>query len=77
MTWQWIVWALGLGALSFDAQDQRFRGEDLATALLEAHAWVDEIIEALENPDESEANKSLDRLVAQRVDDERSVGDQH
>lgn len=77
MTWQWIVWALGLGALAFYAQYQRVLGEDLATALLEAHAWVDEIIEALENPDESEANKSLDRLVAQRVDDERSVGDQH
>lgn len=77
MAWQWIVWALGLGALAFYAQYQRVLGEDLATALLEAHAWVDEIIEALENPDESEANKSLDRLVAQRVDDERSVGDQH
>jgi hypothetical protein len=77
MTWQWIVWALGLGALAFYAQYQRVLAEDLATALLEAHAWVDEIIEALENPDESEANKSLDRLVAQRVDDERSVGDQH
>lgn len=77
MTWQWIVWALGLGALAFYAQYQRVLGEDLATALLEAHAWVDEIIEALENPDESEANKSLDRLVAQRIDDERSVGDQH
>ena len=71
MTWQWIVWALGLGALAFYAQYQRVLGEDLATALLEAHAWVDEIIEALENPDESEANKSLDRLVAQRVDDEQ------
>lgn len=77
MAWQWIVWALGLGALAFYAQYQRVLAEDLATALLEAHAWVDEIIEALENPDESEANKSLDRLVAQRVDDERSVGDQH
>lgn len=77
MTWQWIVWTLGLGALAFYAQYQRVLAEDLATALLEAHAWVDEIIEALENPDESEANKSLDRLVAQRVDDERSVGDQH
>ncbi len=77
MTWQWIVWALGLGALAFYAQYQRVLAEDLATALLEAHAWVDEIIEALENPDESEANKSLDRLVAQRVNDERSVGDQH
>ncbi|WNM75031.1 hypothetical protein SEA_DENNEBES_76 [Streptomyces phage Dennebes] len=77
MTWQWIVWTLGLGALAFYAQYQRVLAEDLATALLEAHAWVDEIIEALENPDESEANKSLDRLVAQRVNDERSVGDQH
>lgn len=74
MTWQWIVWALGLGALAFYAQYQRVLAEDLATALLEAHAWVDEIIEALENSDESEANKSIDRLVAQRGNDERSVG---
>lgn len=74
---QWLVWTLGLFALAFYAQYQRVLAEDLATALLEAHAWVDEIIEALENPDESEANKSLDRLVAQRVNDERSVGDQH
>lgn len=74
MAWQWIVWALGLGALAFYAQYQRVLAEDLAAALLEAHAWVDEIIEALENSDESEANKSIDRLVAQRGNDERSVG---
>lgn len=77
MAWQWIVWALGLGALAFYAQYQRVLAEDLAAALLEAHAWVDEIIEALENSDESEANKSIDRLVAQRGNDERPVGDQH
>lgn len=77
MVWQWVVWALGLFGLAFYAQYHKVLAEDLATALLEAHAWVDEIIEALENPDESEANKSLDRLVAQRGNDERSVGGQH
>ena len=77
MIWQWVVWGLGLFGLAFYAQYHKVLAEDLATALLEAHAWVDEIIEALENPDESEANKSLDRLVAQRVNDERSLGDQH
>lgn len=77
MVWQWVVWGLGLFALAFIAQYYKTVAEDLAAALVDAHSWVDEIIEALENPDESEANKSLDRLVAQRVDDERSLGDQH
>lgn len=77
MTWQWIVWALGLGALAFYAQYQRVLAEDLATALLEAHAWVDEIIEALEEKDETEGNRAVDRLVAQRRNDERPGPSEH
>lgn len=63
MVWQWVVWGLGLLALAFYAQYQRVLAENLAEALLVSHAWVDEIIEALEDKDEDSGNKRIEGLV--------------
>ncbi|AUG87439.1 hypothetical protein SEA_PERCASTROPHE_72 [Streptomyces phage Percastrophe] len=52
-----------LGAMS---QFYKVRSEALAKEVLDAHDWVDEIIEALENPPESGPDERLDRLVSER-----------
>lgn len=58
------VTAVGiLGAMS---QFYQARAERLAKEVLDAHDWVDEIIEALENPPESGPDERLDRLIAER-----------
>lgn len=77
LVYQWIVWTLGLLALAFVAQRERTKSEALTEALLEAHDWVDEIIEALEEKDEAEGNRAVDRLVAQRKPDERPGPSEH
>ncbi|QEA11271.1 membrane protein [Streptomyces phage Vorvolakos] len=59
------------------AQYYKVLSEKLADSLLAAHAWVDEIIEALEDKDETEGNRAVDRLVAQRRDDERPGPSEH
>lgn len=69
LVYQWIVWTLGLLALAFVAQRERTKSEALAEALLEAHDWVDEIIEALQDPEGPEAEARLDRLVDQQRPD--------
>jgi hypothetical protein len=59
------------------AQYYKVLSEKLAESLLAAHAWVDEIIEALEDKDEAQGNRAVDRLVAQRRDDERPGSPEH
>ncbi len=59
------------------AQYYKVLSEKLAESLLAAHAWVDEIIEALEDKDEAQGNRAVDRLVGQRRDDERPGSPEH
>jgi hypothetical protein len=73
---QWGVWGWGIVALAYIAWRSQEKAQAMACALVEAHEWVDEIIEALEDPDEEVGNKSVDRLVAQQRNDVGSVRDQ-
>lgn len=66
-----VVIVILMTTLAGLAQYYKVLSEKLAEQVLVAHAWVDEIIEALENKDETEGNRAVDRLVAQRVNDER------
>lgn len=67
MMWEWLAWSIGMLALAGLAQFYKVRAETLAQEVLDAHDWVDEIIEALENPPESGPDEHLDGLVAERV----------
>lgn len=61
----WVVFTLAM-ALAAMCQFYKVRAENLAKEVLDAHDWVDEIIEALENPPESGPDERLDSLVAER-----------
>ena len=61
-----------VGMLAVLAQHYRGERDILAIAVMDAHGWIDEIIEALENKDEEQGNKDIDSLVAQFSNDERS-----
>lgn len=71
-----LVWLLGLIALAAIAHRERMKREFFALALVSAHQWVDEIIEALQDPDESQGNERTDRLVAQFRSHGRTGSDQ-
>jgi hypothetical protein len=59
---------LGLGVISLGALAQwyRYTRDALADYVLIQSRWIDEIIEALENPDEDSGNESLDGLLDKR-----------
>ncbi|AUG87376.1 hypothetical protein SEA_ZOOBEAR_72 [Streptomyces phage ZooBear] len=61
----WLMFTLGMAACAA-AQFYKVRSEALTKEVLDAHDWVDEIIEALENPSESGPDERLDRLVSER-----------
>lgn len=50
------------------AQYQRILAEDLADGILSAYQWIDEIIEALENQDNTQGDAIIDRLISKRRD---------
>lgn len=54
-----------VGILSAMSQFYKVRAEALAKEVLDAHDWVDEIIEALENPPESGPDERLDSLISE------------
>ena len=66
MTYALIGWAVTTIVLGAICQFYKVRAETLAKEVLDAHDWVDEIIEALENPPESGPDERLDGLVAER-----------
>jgi hypothetical protein len=66
MTYALIGWAVTTIVLGIICQFYKVRAEALAKEVLDAHDWVDEIIEALENPPESGPDERLDGLVAER-----------
>ncbi|WAB09313.1 membrane protein [Streptomyces phage Stella] len=63
---QWFVWSSGIAALAWLAWRNQMRAEALASALIDSHAWVDEIIEALESNDQEGGDHRIDRLVLDR-----------
>ncbi|UJQ86907.1 hypothetical protein SEA_TREAT_72 [Streptomyces phage Treat] len=73
--WTFLVSTVVLACF---CQLYKTRAEALAKEVLDAHDWVDEIIEALENPPESGPDERLDRLVSERsaVQWSSSDGDQ-
>lgn len=50
------------------AQYKRILAEDLADGILSAYQWIDEIIEALENQDNTQGDAAIDRLISKRRD---------
>ncbi len=56
-----LVLALGIGAQYLWSECQR-----LAAAVLTTYEWIDEIIDALENPDEDAGNRRIDELINKR-----------
>lgn len=50
------------------AQYKRILAEDLADGILSAYQWIDEIIEALENQDNTQGDATIDRLISKRRD---------
>lgn len=59
----WVVLLVGVAGLGALAQWYRVTRDALADYVLVQSAWIDEIIAALEDPDEDSGNESLDSLL--------------
>lgn len=53
-------------ALAYIAQYYKNLAEDLAKGVLAAHQWVDDIIEALQDPDTGRGDEKVNALVKER-----------
>jgi hypothetical protein len=54
-------------ALAYVAQYYKVKAEKLAEGVLAAHQWVDDIIEALQDPDTGRGDRKVDALVEKRL----------
>lgn len=54
-------------ALAYVAQYYKVKAEKLAEGVLVAHQWVDDIIEALQDPDTGRGDRKIDALVEKRL----------
>ena len=70
-----IILSVGIVIVGVYAQVQRMISDRFAEALVETHRWIDEIIEALEDPDQVQGDRSVHRLVAERIAERRDSGD--
>lgn len=70
-----IILSIGIVIVGVYAQVQRMISDRFAEEIVRTYRWIDEIIEALEDPDEVQGDRSIHRLLVERIAEQRDSGD--